>query len=326
MKIYGLPVKRSAYLAEKLLSNSTILTLKLLVAIVGPTAVGKTDFSLHLAKHYHTEIISADSRQVYKEMTIGTAKPDYKTLSAVPHHFINHVSVDTAYNAGKFAEEAMIQLQKIFETKNIALLCGGSGLYLRALYDGIDELPTIHESVRIFLQKIYQEKGIETLQKILLEKDPDYYHQVDLKNPHRIIRALEICISSHQAYSNFLKKTKKILPFELLKIGLQCDRTLLYHKINNRADKMMQDGFLDEAKNLHSFKHLKALQTVGYQEMFAFLENKISLQEAIDKMKQHTRNFAKRQITWFKKENEIEWLLPNELPKAIELINQRLRF
>ena len=295
---------------------------KLLLVIVGPTAVGKTALAIKLAKKYHTEIISADSRQFFREMSIGTAKPSIDELNKVTHHFINNISITEEYNAGKFEAEALLCMDDLFKTHNVVIMVGGSGLYIDAVCNGFDAMPEIDEEVRKELNTLYAEKGITALQDQLLQLDPDHYNNVDLNNPQRIIRALEVCKSTGQAYSKFRKGEKKQRPFKIVKIGLNIDRELLYDRINKRVDSMMQAGLLDEVKKLLPHQHLNALQTVGYSELFEHLQGKTDLKTAIEKIKQNTRRFAKRQLTWFKRDAEIKWIEPNE--KTLQVIEDLL--
>lgn len=298
--------------------------MKLLVVVAGPTAIGKTAFAIALAQHFHTVILSADSRQVFKEMSIGTAKPDAAQLSAITHYFINHVSIHEPYNAGQYEAEAIVLLNTLFSEKDIVILCGGSGLYIDAVCKGFDEVPKADEATRQYLSALYEKEGIEGLQKLLLEKDAEYYSIVDKNNPQRILRALEVCITTGKPYSSFRKATVKNRPFNMLKIALNAEREMLYQQINERVDSMMAQGLEAEAKSLYTYKENNALQTVGYEELFLYFDGKISMQEAVDLIKQHTRNYAKRQLTWFRKDKNYHWLQPHELKKAIALIEEQL--
>lgn len=280
----------------------------LLIVIMGPTASGKTSLSIALAKKYKAEIISADARQFYKEMNIGTAKPSSAELSAVPHHFINSCSIHDSYSVGQYREEVISFLDSYFQKKPIAILCGGSGLYIQAVLEGQDEFPPVDTSIREMLKHNYSDYGIQYLQDYLKKLDPDYYQKVDLLNPHRLIRALEICISSQKPYSSFLGKNKHDFPYQVVKIALDWPRDLLYERINKRVDEMVSQGLLEEAKSLYEYRNVNALQTVGYVELFQFMEGSLSCAQAIEKIKQHSRNYAKRQMTWLRKEKELHWI------------------
>ncbi len=294
--------------------------MKLLVAIVGPTAVGKTAFSIQLAQHFNTAIISADSRQIFKELTIGTAKPSNEELHAVPHYFINHVSIKENYNAGQYETEALQVAEQLFQQKNIVILCGGSGLYVNALCNGFDEVPEANEKIRTELNEILKNKGITALQNMLLEKDSVYYQQVDLNNPQRIIRALEVCLTTNKPYSSFRKAAVIQRPFKVLTIGLNTERAILYEQINKRVDHMITQGLLNEVEALLPYQQNNALQTVGYAEFFEYFNGKHTLAKAIELIKQHSRNYAKRQLTWFNKNTQTIWLQPHETEKAFTII------
>ncbi len=273
----------------------------------GPTAIGKTAMAIALAQHLNTEIISSDSRQFFKEMTIGTAVPDAEELQAAKHHFIQHISIHDPYTVGDFEKDALGCLEHLFKKHDYVIMAGGSGLYADALIKGIDAFPEVDASVREALNTQFREKGIQSLQQLLLEKDPVYYEKVDIHNPHRLIRALEICIASGKPYSSFLNQPKPDRPFTTLKIGLNASRELIYKRINDRVDKMMEAGLLEEAKQLYPYKDLNALQTVGYKEIFDHLDGHVSLDHAVEEIKKNTRRFAKRQLTWYRKDPEITW-------------------
>jgi tRNA dimethylallyltransferase len=293
---------------------------KYLIVIAGPTASGKTALSIELAKHFNAEIISADARQFFKEMNIGTAKPTKQELSQIKHHFINSHSIHEAYSVGDYEKDVINFLDDYFKEKDIAIMVGGSGMYIRAVCEGVDKYPEVPQEIRFELQDQYQKQGIEFLQKELEICDPEYYKKVDLQNPHRLIRALEVFRASGQAFSSFQKNGKTERPFKIIKIGLNWEREKLYERINLRVDQMMENGLEEEAKSLFEFKHLNALQTVGYQELFSYFENKISREEAINLIKQNTRNYAKRQMTWFRKEKELIWVGHKDFEKIQELI------
>jgi len=280
----------------------------LLIVIMGPTASGKTSLSVALAKKYKAEIISADARQFYREMNIGTAKPSSEELSAVPHHFINSCSIHDSYSVGQYRDEVISFLDSYFQQHPVSILCGGSGLYIQAVLEGQDEFPAVDPTIREMLKQNYSESGIQYLQDYLKIVDPAYYQRVDIQNPHRLIRALEVCISSQKPYSSFLGQNKEDFPYQVVKIALDWPRDLLYDRINQRVDDMVNQGLLNEAKSLFEHRNLNALQTVGYVELFQFLEGILSWEQAIEKIKQHSRNYAKRQMTWLRKEKELHWV------------------
>jgi tRNA dimethylallyltransferase len=284
---------------------------KTLIVIAGPTAIGKTALAIQVAQHYQTEIISADSRQFFKEMNIGTAKPNAQELAAAPHHFINSHSINQEVSVGTFEKEAIQKIEELFQKHDVLVMVGGSGLYVNAVLYGFDEIPKADESIRNKLNQQFIEEGIETLQQQLLELDPAYYNEVDIRNPLRVIRALEVCICSGKPYSSFRKTENKARNFEVTLIGLDIEREKLYEKINQRVDLMMEEGLLEEVKSLQEHQHLNALKTVGYTELFKYLNNECSLPEAVEKIKQNTRNFAKRQLTWFRKNEELIWFEPD---------------
>jgi len=298
---------------------------KKLFVIVGPTAVGKTALSIQLAKAFDTEILSADSRQFFKEMSIGTAKPTAIEMGAIKHHFIDSHSISEEYNVGKFETEAIQVLNTLFETKDYAILVGGSGLYIDAVCNGLDELPEASAEIRQQLKLLYEEKGIAALQEQLKELDLNYYNQVDLNNPQRLMRALEVCLSTGKTYSEQRAGKTKKRNFKTIKIGLNSSREALYERINKRVDEMMQEGLLDEVKSLLPYQNKNALQTVGYKELFDYLENKTTLEQAVELIKQHTRNFAKRQLTWFKRDEQIQWFEPYEFEKIKQYITSTIK-
>lgn len=286
----------------------------LLICVVGPTAIGKTSMAIKLAQGFNTEIISADSRQFYKEMSIGTAVPSAEELNAVPHHFIQTKSILDAYSVGDFEREALRLLTQKFypevpgaEVFKTMVMVGGSGLYVDAVVKGLDKFPETPPGIREKLNSELKTHGIEHLQKQLEKVDPLYYSKVDIQNPHRVIRALEVFYASNQPYSSFLNQKPVERNFETLFIGLTADRDMIYARINQRVDQMVADGLIEEAKQLHAYKEKNALQTVGYRELFEYFDGKISKDEAISEIKKNTRRFAKRQNTWFKKNGDIHW-------------------
>ena len=289
----------------------------LLICVVGATAIGKTSLAIKLARAFNTEIISADSRQFFKEMSIGTAVPSKEELDAVPHHFIQNKSIFEDYSVGDFERDSLALLKILFEKNTVVVMVGGSGLYVDAVIKGLDNFPEVPSKIRDQLNFELAEKGIETLQRELKNIDPEYFKKVDIQNPHRLVRALEIHRATGRPYSSFLRKENPERDFNTIFIGLTAERELIYNRINLRVDIMMADGLLDEAKSLLSFRDKNALQTVGYRELFKYFDGKISLEEAISEIKKNTRRFAKRQNTWFKKNEAINWFdydtQPNEI-------------
>lgn len=279
-----------------------------LIVIIGPTASGKTALSIALAQHFDAEIISCDSRQFYKEMNIGTAKPDAAERAAAPHHFVDCRSISEDYSVGDYERDVMAFLEDYYKRKNTAILVGGSGLYVHAVCNGVDVFPEVDKSFREKLLQELEAFGIEPLQKELEISDPVYYAKVDLANPHRLVRALEICRSTGKPFSDFHVQNTIERPFKIIKIGIEWEREILYDRINKRVDLMLEAGLLEEAKKLYPQRHLNALQTVGYQEFFDYFENKITLPEAIELVKRNTRRYAKRQMTWFRKEKDLYWI------------------
>lgn len=295
-----------------------------MIVLVGPTAIGKTAVAIELAKHFQTEILSADSRQFYKELNIGTAKPSVDELKKVKHHFINSLSIYDSYNVGQFETDAINCLEKIFKKHDAAIIVGGSGLFVDAVCNGIDQLPESDTDLRNELKNLLEEKGIEALQKKLLKLDPDYYKKVDRSNPHRLIRAIEVCLQTGMKYSDLLKKEKKERNFFIVKIGLDDEREKIYKRINDRVDEMIKSGLPEEAKSFYSKRHLNALQTVGYRELFDFMEKKISFDEAVELIKRNTRRYAKRQLTWFRRDKEIQWFKPDEISEIVKFIKTKI--
>lgn len=293
---------------------------KKLIVIVGPTAVGKTALAIHVAKEFHTEIISADSRQIYRELTIGTAKPNEGELKEVPHHFINTHSIREDYDAARFGEEALLKIYSLFETHEYVVACGGSGLYIKALLEGFDDIPEVPDAVRDQLIEEFEVKGLLWLQNKMRELDPEHFATIDHKNPIRLMRALEVKIATGNSISGFQKKVTKVLPFQVVKIGLELDRAKLYDRIDNRMDEMIAQGLFEEATQVYPFKDKNALQTVGYQEIFDFMDGKYDREEAIRLLKRNSRRYAKRQLTWFKRDETIMWFKPEELTGIVKRI------
>ena len=280
---------------------------KTLITIVGPTAIGKTSLSILIASYFNTEIISCDSRQFYKEMTIGTAVPEKEELAVIPHHFIQNRSVFEDYNVGAYERDALNVLDTLFKKHNTVVMVGGSGLYVKAVLEGLDDFPKIDPSIRLELKHVLETEGIIPLQDQLKKLDVTTYNTIDIENPQRVIRALEICIGSNLPYSSYKGKIKKKRKFNSIIIGLNGEREKIYERINRRVDLMVEKGLLDEAKKLYPNKELNALQTVGYKELFSFFEEKVTKDEAIQEIKKNTRRFAKRQLTWFNKDASIYW-------------------
>lgn len=288
-----------------------------LITITGPTAIGKTAMAIALAKHYNCNILSADSRQFYREMEIGTAVPEDAELNAAKHYFIQHKSITEAYTVGDFEREAISLLDDIYKNNNIAILVGGSGLYIDAVLKGFDDFPDINENVREEITAQYKTHGISYLQKELLNRDPIHYERVAKDNPQRLMRALEVTIGTGKPYSSFLNNKKNIRNFIPIIIGLEADREVLYGRINKRVDMMIINGLLKEVKSLLPFKNLNALQTVGYKELFDYFEGNNTLDEAIELIKRNTRRFSKRQMTWFRKTDNTKWFDYTTSPEII---------
>lgn len=298
---------------------------KTLIVVVGPTAIGKTALAIELAKFYQSEIISADSRQFFKEMHIGTAKPSEEELATVPHHFIDSHSVKTLFSTGDFEVEALRLMEALFKKHHTLIMVGGSGLYIDALCKGLDDLPEIDLNIREHLNQQLANEGIESIQELLQELDPEYYTKVDQANPQRMIRGLEVVLSTGKKLSSFLTASKKERPFNIIKIGLNTDRALLYERINHRVDLMMEAGLLQEVEQLLPYRQYNALNTVGYSELFDYLDGKSDLQSAVAMIKQNTRRFAKRQLTWFRRDENTMWFEPNQVNEVISAIENKLK-
>ncbi|MDR2038558.1 MAG: tRNA (adenosine(37)-N6)-dimethylallyltransferase MiaA [Bacteroidales bacterium] len=293
--------------------------MKRLVVIIGPTAIGKTRVAIEVAKALCTEIISCDSRQMYREMQIGTAVPDAEELLAVPHHFIGNLSIHDYYNVSMFEQESLTLLEKLFEKYPVVVMTGGSGLYVDALTNGIDDFPTVDKEIREAVTGWFEEEGIEYLRRQLKMLDPEHYAKVDLRNHKRIMKAIEVSLQTGKPYSSFLTAKQRKRPFEILKIGLNRPREELFANINRRTEIMMDTGLLDEIHRLYPFRHLNALNTVGYKELFAYLDETHDLDTAIELIKRNTRRYAKRQLTWFARDPEIQWMHPDETEGIIDL-------
>ncbi len=280
----------------------------ILIVVVGPTGIGKTSWAIRLAEYFQTEIISADSRQFYSEMTIGTAVPSKEELQRVRHHFIQHLSIFHPWSVGDFEREAIELLSKLFNGFNVVIAAGGSGLYVQALLKGLDHFPEVSGEIRSNLIQLQKEAGIKALQKKLKDLDPDYYEIVDMQNPHRLIRALEVCLQSGKPYSSFLGQQQPSRAFLPIVLGLEAGRDIIYQRIDHRVDRMMSEGLLEEAEQLYPHRGLNALQTVGYQELFSFLDGKWDLSTAVEEIKKNSRRYAKRQLSWFKRDKSVHWL------------------
>ena len=301
-----------------------MLKKKYLIVVGGATASGKTALAIRLARHFETEILSADSRQFYREMSIGTAKPSMAELALVKHHFINNLSIETDYSVGEFEDEALIVLKKIFEKKNVAIMVGGTGLYIRAVCEGLDDFPEVPLSIRAHFEHIFEIEGIEALQNMLQEVDYQYFTQVDIHNATRLIRALSVWKASGKPFSSFRKGVKTMRDFEPIYICLDVPRDVLYDRINKRVDAMIDEGLVLEAENLIFYKEKNALQTVGYSELFDHFEGKMTLTEAVDKIKQHSRNYAKRQMTWFRKDPHWERFAPQTFEDIVDFLHKKM--
>ena len=294
-----------------------------LIVLLGPTAVGKTSLAIWLAKKLGTEIVSADSRQFYEELKIGTARPSEDQLREVRHHFIGHLSIHDEYNISRFEEDALSTLENLFTKYQFAIMVGGSGLYIRAACEGIDKMPQSDKNLREKLMKQYRQEGIESVQKLLLKVDPDYYKKVDRLNHVRLIRAIEVSMLTGKPYSEFRKNRSQKRKFDILKIGLALDRNELVTRIDKRVNEMMKNGLLQEAEGLYSLRHLNALNTVGYKELFDYMDDKISLEEATEKIKINTRRYAKRQMTWFRQDKSIKWFRPEQKEEIVEMVRRK---
>jgi len=295
-----------------------------LIVVAGPTAVGKTAAAIKLAQHFNTSVVSADSRQFFREMSIGTAKPDKNELAAAKHYFINSHSISESFSVGDFEKQGLALLDELFKTHDKVILAGGSGLYIKAICEGFDDLPVADTAVREKLNLEFEEKGIAVLQEKLKQVDPDYYNEVDLNNPQRVIRALEVFVTSGKPFSSYRNATVNKRPFNIIKLMLDMPREKLYERINLRVDLMVKQGLVQEVQSLLPYRHLNALNTVGYSEIFDYFDGKMNLDEALLLIKQNTRRFAKRQLTWFRKDKDFIWFdagapdIINQLIKTIE--------
>ncbi|MCD8414917.1 tRNA (adenosine(37)-N6)-dimethylallyltransferase MiaA [Tenacibaculum dicentrarchi] len=296
-----------------------------LITIVGATAIGKTALSIKLAKHFNCSIVSCDSRQFFKEMSIGTAVPSSEELEAAPHHFIQNRSIFDNYSVGQFEKDALTKLDELFTENPVQIMVGGSGLYVDAVLKGLDYFPEVNASIREKLTKELEENGIEKLQEQLKELDIETYNTITIDNPHRVMRALEVCIGSGKTYSSFKNKPKTPRNFEVIKIGLTADRQIMYDRINKRVDIMLENGLLEEAKKMQPHKNLTALKTVGYRELFEYFEGDFTKEFAIEEIKKNTRRFAKRQGTWFRRDTQINWFdFQDDIQKIITCLEDKI--
>ena len=295
-----------------------------LLVLIGPTGVGKTELSLSIAERYHTDIVSSDSRQLYADLKIGTASPTAEQLARVNHHFVGVLKLTDYYSAAQYEAEVIKKLDELFKEHSVVLLTGGSMMYVDAVCKGIDDIPTVDKDTRELMIKRYEEEGLERLCAELKILDPAYYAQVDLKNPKRVIHALEICYMTGKTYTSFRTQSKKERPFNIIKIGLKRDREELYERINRRVDIMMEEGLLDEVRSVYAYKDLNSLNTVGYKEMFKFLDGEWDLPFAIEKVKQNSRIYSRKQMTWFKRDEDITWFHPDQQEDIMKFIDSRL--
>jgi tRNA dimethylallyltransferase len=296
-----------------------------LIVITGPTAVGKTAIALQVAKLFRTEIISADSRQIFNELTIGTAKPSAAELQEVKHHFVNSHSIHQQYDAAQYGQEALQVIHRIFEDHSVAVMCGGSGFYIKAVCEGFDDIPEVPDNIREELIEQYKNHGLIWLQQQMKNEDPDYFGKIDQQNPHRLIRALEIKIGTGMSMAFFRGSEKIQHAFNIVKIGLELPREELFQRINQRMDTMIMQGLFLEAEQVYSFKNYQALQTVGYQEIFDFMDGLYDREEAIRLLKRNSRRYAKRQLTWFKKDRGIKWFNAKDVSSIIQYLEEQLQ-
>ena len=292
----------------------------ILIVLIGPTGVGKTELSLRLAEHFHTSIVSADSRQIYADLKIGTAAPTPEQLKRVPHYLGGTLKLTDYYSAARYEEEAMTILERLFQEQEVVILTGGSMMYVDAICKGIDDIPTVDTETREMMLQRYEAEGLENLCSELKLLDPEYYKIVDLKNPKRVIHALEICYMTGKTYTSFRTQKRKERPFRIIKIGLTRDRAELYNRINHRVDVMMEEGLLEEVRNVYPYRPLNSLNTVGYKEIFNYLDGTWELPFAIEKIKQNSRIYSRKQMTWFKRDEEIQWFHPDQEKEIMQVL------
>ena len=302
------------------MSGTNVVSKKKLILLAGPTGIGKTETAIEVAENFHSEIISADSRQIYKELKIGSAAPNKIQLNRVKHHFVGILDIHEYYNASIYEEAVLGFLENYFKRNDVVILTGGSGLYIDAVLKGIDDLPTIDPSLRKELADKYKNEGIESIRNQLKILDPVYYKQVDLKNPNRILKGIEVTLMTGKPYSSFLTNSSKKRFFSIIKTGITAPREIIYNRINQRVDEMIKKGLVEEAQSLYHFKHANALNTVGYKELFTYFDGKSTLDEAIEEIKKNTRHYAKRQLTWFTRDKEIKWFSINEKNKLLDYL------
>ncbi len=295
-----------------------------LIVLIGPTGVGKTELSLSIAEHFHTSILSSDSRQLYADLKIGTAAPTPEQLARVPHHFVGTLKLTDYYSAAQYEADVMKKLEELFSLNEVVVLTGGSMMYVDAICKGIDDIPTVDKETRELMLQKYAEEGLDHLCAELKLLDPEYYQIVDLKNPKRVIHALEICYMTGKSYTSFRTQSTKKRPFRIIKIGLTREREELYERINRRVDEMLDAGLLEEVKAVYPYKELNSLNTVGYKELFKYLDGEWTLEFAIEKIKQNSRIYSRKQMTWFKRDNEIHWFHPDQKEEIINYINEQL--
>ena len=295
-----------------------------LIVLIGPTGVGKTELSLSIAEHFHTSILSSDSRQLYADLKIGTAAPTPEQLARVPHHFVGTLKLTDYYSAAQCEADVMKKLEELFSLNEVVVLTGGSMMYVDAICKGIDDIPTVDKETRELMLQKYAEEGLDHLCAELKLLDPEYYQIVDLKNPKRVIHALEICYMTGKSYTSFRTQSTKKRPFRIIKIGLTRERKELYERINRRVDEMLDAGLLEEVKAVYPYKELNSLNTVGYKELFKYLDGEWTLEFAIEKIKQNSRIYSRKQMTWFKRDNEIHWFHPDQKEEIMNYINEQL--
>lgn len=296
-----------------------------LIVVVGPTGIGKSEISIQLAKHYQSEIISADSRQFFRELTIGTAVPSPEELNAIPHHFIQTKSIHDYYNVSNFETEVMELLSNLFLVKNPLILTGGSMLYVDTVCKGIDDIPTVDPNVRDEVIEWYKQNGLEALRERLRQIDPEYYNSADLNNVKRLLHAVEVHQMTGKPITSFHKNTVRERPFRIIKIGLNQDRELLYKRINDRVDRMMKAGLLEEARSVYAFRDLNSLNTVGYKELFTYFDGNCSLEEAVDLIRRNSRKYARKQLTWYRRDTDIHWFDPKQVPEILDFVDAKMK-
>ncbi len=295
-----------------------------LIVLIGPTGVGKTELSLSIAEHYHTSIISSDSRQLYKDLKIGTAAPTPAQLARVPHYFVGTLELTDYYSAAQYETEVLKKLDELFQAHPVVVMTGGSMMYVDAVCKGIDDIPTVDKDTRELMIHRYETEGLDPLCAELRVLDPEYYRIVDLKNPKRVIHALEICYMTGKTYTSFRTRTQKERPFRIVKVGLTRDREELYQRINQRVDEMMKEGLLEEAKRVYPYRQLNSLNTVGYKEIFKYLDGEWDLPFAIEKIKQNSRIYSRKQMTWFKRDTEITWFHPEQKAEVLQFLDSQI--